>query len=105
MAQFSANQKLSQGYRDQANNKQSACGVQFVAECEIKPGMTVIDMGCGPGNLTKTIAEMVGSEGKVYGVDPDSGRIRVSVIFILSLYSDNMFKHVSKYKHHFRIRL
>ena len=79
MAQFSANQKLSQGYRDQASNKQSACGVQFVTECEIIPGMTVIDMGCGTGNLTNTIAKMVGSEGHVYGVDPDSGRIRVSI--------------------------
>ncbi|RIB04705.1 L-isoaspartyl protein carboxyl methyltransferase [Gigaspora rosea] len=33
------------------------------------PGMKVLDVGCGSGYLTACLAEMVGSEGKVVGVD------------------------------------
>jgi ubiquinone/menaquinone biosynthesis C-methylase UbiE len=35
----------------------------------LKPGMTVCDMGCGNGYHTIRMARMVGSEGKVLGVD------------------------------------
>ena len=36
----------------------------------LKPGMTVLDVGCGSGFITKGIAERVGPEGKVIGMDP-----------------------------------
>ncbi len=35
----------------------------------IKPGDTVIDMGCGPGYFTIDMAKMVGSHGRVIAVD------------------------------------
>ncbi|MDR3062980.1 MAG: class I SAM-dependent methyltransferase, partial [Methanobrevibacter sp.] len=35
----------------------------------IKPGMTVIDLGCGPGFFTMSIGEILEKHGKVIGVD------------------------------------
>lgn len=38
-------------------------------ELNVKPGMTVCDMGCGNGFHTLPLAEMVGEKGKVLAVD------------------------------------
>lgn len=35
----------------------------------LAPGMRVLDVGCGPGDVSFLIAELVGSAGKVVGVD------------------------------------
>jgi ubiquinone/menaquinone biosynthesis C-methylase UbiE len=35
----------------------------------VAPGMTVLDVGCGPGYFSLPLARMVGAAGKVYGVD------------------------------------
>jgi ubiquinone/menaquinone biosynthesis C-methylase UbiE len=35
----------------------------------IRPGMTVIDIGCGPGIFTRAMAEMVGENGTVTATD------------------------------------
>ncbi len=36
---------------------------------KLRPGMSVLDIGCGTGTITQGIAETVGSEGRVVGVD------------------------------------
>lgn len=36
---------------------------------QIKPGMVVLDAGCGPGSITADFAQLVGPEGKVYGIE------------------------------------
>lgn len=41
----------------------------MLANCQVKSGMTVCDMGCGNGFYTFRLAEMVGPEGLVYAVD------------------------------------
>jgi ubiquinone/menaquinone biosynthesis C-methylase UbiE len=35
----------------------------------IKPGMIVVDYGCGPGRYTIIFSRLVGDTGKVYGID------------------------------------
>ena len=41
----------------------------------IKNGMTVLDLGCGPGFLTIDIASMVGKTGKVIAADVQEGML------------------------------
>lgn len=36
---------------------------------DIRPGMTVVDYGCGPGRYTSRLSDMVGGAGTVYAVD------------------------------------
>lgn len=40
-----------------------------VAGFGIKPGMTVVDYGCGPGRYATRFAQLVGDQGRVYAVD------------------------------------
>jgi ubiquinone/menaquinone biosynthesis C-methylase UbiE len=41
----------------------------------VKPGMTVLELGCGPGVYTMGLARAVGKEGKVYAVDMQQAMI------------------------------
>jgi ubiquinone/menaquinone biosynthesis C-methylase UbiE len=41
-------------------------------------GQTLLDLGCGPGAATLDLAELVGSEGRVYAVD--RSRIFIEVL-------------------------
>jgi SAM-dependent methyltransferase len=41
----------------------------------IKPGMRVLDVGCGPGDVSFLAAEMVGPQGSVVGVERDEAAV------------------------------
>ena len=41
-------------------------------------GDTILDLGCGTGELSAYLAELVGQYGKVLGVDPNIHRIKVA---------------------------
>ena len=43
----------------------------------IKRGMTVLDLGCGPGFFTISMAEMVGRSGKVIAADVQDGMLKI----------------------------
>ena len=42
----------------------------------IKPGMTVMDLGCGSGAYTPFVARVVGEQGKVYAVDIQAAMLK-----------------------------
>ncbi len=42
---------------------------RFLTEAGLGSGMKVVDIGCGPGDVSLTAAELVGEEGSVVGVD------------------------------------
>jgi SAM-dependent methyltransferase len=45
---------------------------------EIRPGQRVLDVACGTGVLARTVAERVGPDGSVVGLDLNSGMLAVA---------------------------
>ena len=64
------------GYKQSSLSVQKVDGQIFI-ETEVCPqaGDTILDLGCGTGELSAYLAELVGPEGKVVAVDPDKERI------------------------------
>ena len=50
----------------------------LIDEAEIAPGHSVLDVATGPGEPALRIAELVGSNGQVVGIDPVAGMIEAS---------------------------
>jgi ubiquinone/menaquinone biosynthesis C-methylase UbiE len=48
----------------------------IVGHLELQPGMTVLDIGCGPGRVTIPIAQQVGPYGTVVAIDLQPGMLR-----------------------------
>ena len=53
-------------------------GIELIERLKIEKGDRVLDLGCGTGNLTSVLAEKIGRDGKVLGVDPDKERIALA---------------------------
>ncbi|WP_018291581.1 class I SAM-dependent methyltransferase [Verrucomicrobium sp. 3C] len=53
-------------------------GTKLVALLEISPGSSVLDLGCGTGQLASAIARVAGPRGKVLGMDPSPYRIAIA---------------------------
>ncbi|KAI1751891.1 S-adenosyl-L-methionine-dependent methyltransferase [Xylaria castorea] len=71
-------EELARGYT-LANHTQRDAGNFLIQKLEITPGMRVLDVGCGPGDLTAQIAEVVGENGSVVGIDPSKERIAIAM--------------------------
>ena len=64
------------GYKEDSKSVQKIDGETFIQEdVHAKARDVILDLGCGTGGLSATLAKLVGSEGKVVGVDPDKERI------------------------------
>lgn len=44
----------------------------------LRPGLAVLDVGCGAGAITSGIAKIVGPQGRVLGVDRDMGLLEIA---------------------------
>ena len=53
---------------------------ETIIETDVCPhvGDAILDLGCGIGELSVYLAELVGPEGKVIAVDPDKERIQLA---------------------------
>lgn len=69
-----------------SNDCQIRYGKKFAEKAGVKRGDKILDMGCGTGELTSSLAEIVGKDGQVVGVDPDFWRLC------------KMGKHINKIK-------
>ena len=63
---------------EEMSKPQIETGSRFIGKLGIFQGSNVLDMGCGTGCLTKYIADTVGADGQVVGVDPDAARIKIA---------------------------
>jgi ubiquinone/menaquinone biosynthesis C-methylase UbiE len=76
---FSRNAAAYQRRLDQIMARGEARGRQRVLELvDAGPGMKVIDLACGPGNLTRRLAALVVPDGEVIGVDLAPGMIALA---------------------------
>ena len=61
----------------------------------IKEGMTILDVGCGTGNMSLWMAEKVGPKGQVIGIDASAEQIEVSKARAKSMGLENIrFVHL-----------
>ena len=64
---------------DQIMSAGEAGGRQRVLELiDARPGMRILDLACGPGNLTRRLAARVAPDGEVVGVDLAPGMIEIA---------------------------
>lgn len=49
---------------------------RFFEDAGIEPGMRVLDLGAGAGDVSLLLSEMVGANGQVVGVEMDPGAVR-----------------------------
>lgn len=70
-------EELAKGYTS-VNNTQFDAGLFLLRRLGVSPGLRVLDVGCGPGNITAHIAEVVGEKGSVVGIDPSQERITLA---------------------------
>lgn len=74
---------LARGARDQdrlalLGRYYDAASQSWLRECGLSPGMRVLDVGCGHGNMTHFLARAVGASGHVTGVDVSEQQLGVA---------------------------
>src|SRR5262245_18468001 len=80
VASLSAQQRNPQQYAQTLDNPDRVAGLhvdKVVAALDLKPGMKVADLGSGSGVFTIPLARAVGSTGRIYAVDIDSGLLAI----------------------------
>lgn len=69
---------VAEQYDTVQKDYQGKDGRELIEKLSLKEGCNVLDLGCGTGYLTGLLAERVGEQGTVTGIDPDAGRIAVA---------------------------
>ena len=71
-------EELAKGYV-LVNNTQYDAGLFLLERLHVTPGTRVLDVGCGTGNLTNYLSNIVGEQGGVVGVDPSKERLAIAL--------------------------
>jgi len=71
-------QDLAQLYEQVSADRQYKAGQRLIQDLAVTAGETVLDLGCGTGQLAEYAATIVGSEGLVVGLDPLPLRIEIA---------------------------
>ena len=72
-----SNEKQAKDYQ-RISTFQREDGKQLIENVHPSLGDAILDLGCGSGELSVNLAELVGQDGKVVAVDPDIDRIKVA---------------------------
>lgn len=76
---FSTTDTVAEGYKESYLPVQNESGKMFIqVDVNPQPGDTILDLGCGTGGLSAYLAELVGPEGMVMGVDLDKERLQLA---------------------------
>ncbi len=51
---------------------------RFLLDAGLRPGMSVLEIGCGTGNLTRFLGETVGPTGRVVAVDASEQQVEIA---------------------------
>lgn len=70
-------EELAKGYTA-LNGTQYDAGKFLLKRLNITAGNHILDVGCGPGDITAHIASIVGPSGNVVGIDPSKERIALA---------------------------
>lgn len=71
-------QNNAESYKNQNHLVQKELFINLISELDIKTGFRCLDIGCGTGNFTSLLTDLVGKDGYVLGVDPDKDRINIA---------------------------
>ena len=66
---------LTEAYSKFQPQYQNVSGLKLLEHLNIHAGQTIVDLGCGTGELTRHVATPVGPSGRVIGIDPSTDRI------------------------------
>ena len=69
---------IAEKYDQLQYSRQGENGIELIDKVAVKKGSYVLDLGCGTGFLTSILAERVGVEGKVVGIDPNGARLNIA---------------------------
>lgn len=70
--------ELARDYERISATRQFQSGQRLAVDLGILPGERVLDLGCGTGLLAEHIADLIGPQGKVVGIDPLPLRIELA---------------------------
>ena len=74
---MSSSKNVAKNYQ-QVSVFQREHGKILIDVIEIHRGHAILDLGCGTGELSAYLSELVGQDGRVVAVDPDSYRVEVA---------------------------